>query len=376
MRHQSVPKIHQPDWVLFFILLGLLVFGIIAVYDASVVTAANVFGGKYYFMLLQLFWSLVGIAVFFVFSNLNYQVFSKFAKWFYIIGLIFLVLVLIPSPFAPVINGARRWFYINPSPLPLLPFFGRLGFQPAELAKFCLIVYLSKLFTDKNRRTVIIFLVTTAVYAILIGLEPDFGTSVITLGIGLSIFFISGASLAYFAAGLPSIFAVGLVYVLSSAYRKARLLTFINRSSVDNSGAGYHIQQILIALGSGGLFGIGLGSSRQKYGFVPEVQTDSILAIVGEELGLLGTLLLVSFFGLLIWRLLKIVGTAPDNFSKFITVGFSSWVGVQVLMNLAAMTHLIPLTGVPLPLISYGGSAMIFMLSGLGVVFGISKYAK
>lgn len=376
MRRLVATKSHQPDWVLFLILIGLLIFGVIAVYDASVVTASNVFGGKYYFLLLQFFWSLVGLAVFFIFSTLDYKIFGKFSKWLYIAGFIFLILVLIPSPFAPLINGARRWFYINPSPLPLVPFFGRLGFQPAELAKFSLVIFLAKLFSEKKPGALLIFLVATAIYAVLIALEPDFGTAMITLGIGLAVFFIAGAPLIYFLAGVPALFLVGLGYVLSSAYRKARLMTFLNRSSADSSGAGYHIQQILIALGSGGLFGIGLGSSRQKYGFVPEVQTDSILAIVGEEMGLIGTIFLVCCFGLLIWRLLKIAGSTPDNFSKYVTVGFASWVGIQVLMNLTAMTHLIPLTGVPLPLISYGGSAMIFMLSGLGIIFNISKHTK
>jgi cell division protein FtsW len=367
---------HSPDWPFLVVILTLLSFGVLMVYDSSVVTAANVFGGKYYFLLLQLFWSLVGLIAFVFFSLFDYRQLSHLAKPLLIVSLVFLVLVVLPTPFTKAIYGAKRWFYINPDPLPLLPFFGRLGFQPTEPAKFSLVVFLSALFSTRPKNYLLIFGVVMLTFLFLVGIQPDFGTTLVLGGIGLISFFIAGESMSYFLVSFPLLLLGSFVYILISPYRRERLLTFLFPDSNKSLTSGYQINQILIALGSGGLFGVGLGQSRQKYGFIPEVQTDSIFAIVGEELGLAGTALLIGLFLMLVWRGFKIAASCQDKFGRNLVVGFMSWFALQVLINLSSMTHLIPLTGIPLPLISYGGSAAIFMLAGLGVVFNVSRYSK
>ena len=371
----STTKAHSPDWSFLALVLSLLGFGVLMVYDSSVVTASNVFGGKYYFLLLQLFWSVLGLGAFAFFSLINYQVLAKWSKPLLIFSIVFLILVLLPLPFTKVIYGAKRWFYINPDPLPLLPFFGRLGFQPAEVAKFSLVLFLSYLFSARPKNYVITFVIVMLTLIGLVAAEPDFGTAIVLGGVGLASFFAAGEPLFYFILGLPALFVASVFYILTSDYRRERLLTFLQPGNEDKVlTSGYQINQVLIALGSGGLAGLGLGQSRQKYGFIPEVQTDSIFAIVGEEFGLIGTTLLVSLFFALVWRSFKIASSCSDKFGRSLVVGFSSWFALQVLVNLAAMTHLVPLTGIPLPLISYGGSAAIFMLSGLGVIFNVSRY--
>jgi len=367
---------HTPDWPFLLILLALLFIGVIMVYDASIVTASNVFGGKYHFIIQQTFWVLLGLFGFSFVSRFNLQRLGSWSKPLLYISLGFLIIVLLPLPFSPLIYGARRWFYFNPPPLPSLPLFGQLGFQPAELTKLALVIFFSKLLTDKPKRYLLTFMVIFLVVLVLMSLEPDFGTSMIIAAISLVLLFISGTPLVIFGISLPVAVLLGSIYVLTSPYRKARLLTFLQPSEDKSLTSAYHIQQILIALGSGGLSGLGLGQSRQKYGFIPEVQTDSIFAIVGEEFGLIGTTLLILLFFLLIWRGFKIASLSPDRFHKYLAVGFTSWLAIQVLINLGAMTHLIPLTGIPLPLISYGGSSMVFLLAGLGVVFNVSRHTK
>lgn len=346
------------------------------VYDSSVVTAANVFGGKYYFLLLQTFWSVLGLVAFSFFYLIDYQKLSVLAKPLLIVSGIFLILVLLPTPFSEAIYGAKRWFYINPAPLPTLPFFGRLGFQPAEAIKFSLIIFLSLLLSTKPKKYLATFGVVTLVVLGLVAKQPDFGTTLVLGGIAITMLFASGESVLYFLVGLPAALVASIGYILVSPYRRERLMTFLQPSDDKTLTSGYHISQILIALGSGGIWGLGIGQSRQKFGFIPEIQTDSIFAVVGEELGLFGALLLISLFLLLVRRGLAIAAGCPDKFGRNLAVGFTSWFALQVIINLAAMTHLTPLTGVPLPLISYGGSAAIFMLSGLGVVLNISRHQK
>lgn len=376
LKKKSTFQSHQPDWPFLGIVLVLLSFGVLMVYDSSVVTATNVFGGKYYFLLLQLFWSVLGLLAFFFFSFFDYRKLASLSKPLLILSLIFLVMVILPTPFTQAIYGAKRWFYINPDPLPALPFFGRLGFQPAEMAKFSLVVFLSGLLSTRPKNYITVFGIVMVLLLALVGKQPDFGTAIVLGGISLSIFFTAGESITYFIVGLPALLVMSLFYILVSPYRRERLLTFLHPSDDKALTSGYQISQVLIALGSGGISGLGIGQSRQKYGFIPEVQTDSIFAIVGEEFGLIGAAFLVFLFLFVVWRGFKIAAACSDTLGRNLVVGFTSWFALQVLVNLASMTHLIPLTGIPLPLISYGGSAAIFMLSGLGVIFNVSRYAR
>ncbi len=205
-------------------------------------------------------------------------------------------------------------------------------------------------------------------------LEPDLGTAVVLAVTSFLIFFVSGPPVwSIFLVCLLGL-ASGTGLIFTSEYRRQRLLTFLNPSQ-DPLGTSYHIRQILIALGSGGIFGVGLGQSRQKYEFLPEVTTDSIFAVIAEEVGFIWAKILILIFLLLIWRGISIAKKAPDEFGRLLALGIISWVGFQTLVNLGSMVALIPLTGVPLPFISYGGSSMVLILTAMGILVNISRQA-
>lgn len=369
---------HSPDKPLLIGVILLLLFGIVMVYDASLVYAHGVFGRKYHFLLLQLLWVSVGaVAAFFVY-RLGYHYLCRLGVPLLLVslGLLFLLawpnipflkhLLFIPREFydrfVPEIYGARRW----------LVFPGKLGFQPSELAKFSSILYFSNWFSKKERSP-FLFLLLLCLLAVLVSLEPDFGTAVVLSTIILGIYFVSGVSLLkLIPLGVVGILG-GLILIISSPYRMQRLQTYLNPAAADPLAGGYHIQQVLIALGSGGPLGLGFGQSRQKYEYLPEVTTDSIFAVIGEELGFVGAVVVISAFAFLLFRGFRIA-TAADDLGKLVAVGATTWLGVQVLVNLAAMTALIPLTGVPLPLISYGGSSTVFVMMAIGLLLSVSRH--
>lgn len=365
-------KTKMGDPLLLIAIFSLLLFGVFIVYDVSIVYASNVLGGKYYFLILQSIWVLLGCVGFSAGYITDYHKLHKIAGPLFLLSLLALVFVILPTPFSPLIYGAKRWIFLNPEPFPRLPVLGRIGFQPSELVKLAFIMYFSVLFS-KDKVKLMNFLVLLGLLIMLVLRQPDMGTAMLITGIAIAMYFVSGANLLYFLGGIPTLFAFILFFILSSPYRKERLLTHIG-SSQDTLGSGYHINQIMIALGSGGLFGVGLGQSRQKYEYIPEPATDSIFAVIGEELGFVGLLILVSAFLFIIFRGYRIAANAPDKFGQLLACGITSWFGVQCLVNLSAMVKLIPLTGVPLPLISYGGSSMIFLMTGLGILMNISKH--
>lgn len=346
------------DWPLIGLVLGLTVFGLIMVGNASVVEAYRDFGDKLYYLRLQAQWAGLGLLAFLFTSFFNYRRLKFLALPFLIFNLICLFLVLIPGLGISAL-GARRWLGI-----------GSIRFQPAELAKLTFVLYLSSFFA--NKKGALPFLTILGLMVVLIMLEPDLGTTVVLCFTGLAVYFASGAPLLQIGLiGLIGIIG-GAGLIFSSAYRRERLATFLNPTS-DPLGASYHIRQILIALGSGGLFGVGLGQSRQKYEYLPAVTTDSIFAVIAEELGFVGAAAILLLFLFLIWRGFKIACRAPDDFGKLLAVGITSWVGFQALVNLGAMVAIIPLTGVPLPFISYGGSSLVLALTGMGILVNISR---
>ncbi|OGC50232.1 hypothetical protein A2716_03420 [candidate division WWE3 bacterium RIFCSPHIGHO2_01_FULL_40_23] len=361
------------DTLLLYAILFLLIFGVVMVYDVSVVYAYDIFGGKYYFLYLQAVWVLLGLAGFFIGYRIDYHSISKVALPLFVVSLISLIFVLIPSPFAPLIYGARRWIYLNPSPFPTIPIIGRIGFQPSELIKLSFIFYLSVIFSKREVKALLIFIPVCILLVGLVLAQPDFGTAMLISIIGLIMLLVSGLNFSYFLVGVPIALAFASVFILSSAYRKERFLTYLGFNSEDTEGTSYHINQILIALGSGGLFGLGFGQSRQKYQYIPEVATDSIFAVIGEELGFIGLVFLVSLFLFIIIRGYRIALKAPDKLGTLLATGVTSWFAVQSIVNLSGMVNLLPLTGVPLPLISYGGSSMVFGLCGLGVLLNVSR---
>lgn len=351
-------SVKKPDWVLVGVVLGLTAFGVIMVGNASVVEAARDFGDQLHFLKLQFRWSLIGLAAFFLTAKIDYHRLKVLAIPLLIWCLVSLVVVLIPG-FGSEVLGARRWLGI-----------GFLRYQPAELAKLALVIYLATLLSA--RKVTWPFLVLIGLVIGLIMLEPDLGTTVIVGTTALIVYFVSGAPLWLMGLiGSTGVLA-GLSLILSSSYRRERLMTFLDPER-DPLGASYHIHQILLALGSGGVMGLGLGQSRQKYQFLPEVTTDSIFAVIAEELGFLGGSAIIIAFLIIIWRGIGIAKGAPDEFGRLLAVGLTAWFGSQALINLAAMVALVPLTGVPLPFISYGGSSLVLALTGAGILVNISK---
>ena len=346
------------DWTLLGLILILTVFGVIMVGNASVIEAQQNFGNKFYLFRLQARWALVGILTMTAALFFDYRRLKKIAAPFQLVTLFLLGIVLLPK-IGTQIMGARRWLG-----------FGGFNFQPSELVKLSFILYLSAHFSQKKK--IWPLLVLGVVILTLIMLEPDLGTAIIICATSVIVYFISGAPiLAIGGIGILGILG-GIVLIAFSPYRRERVMTFLNLSR-DPLGASYHVRQILIAIGSGGIFGLGLGQSRQKFEYLPAVTTDSIFAVIGEELGFVGASIVVFIFLFLIWRGIKIAANAPDEFGKLLAVGITSWIGLQAMINLAAMVALVPLTGVPLPFISYGGSSLVIALTGIGILLNISR---
>jgi len=360
-----------------FTLLFLLGFGVLMVYNASVSFAGDEFGEKYYFFYLQISWAIIGLIGLVIVSHIDLEYIQKMAPKLMWITLILLVFVLIPTWFAPAVNGARRWIYLNPSPLPEFPFIGRIGFQPSDLAKVMFSIYFADIVTrfklgKIKKKTLSILLIVFATVG-LVFLEPDFDTSMLILLIAVAILFVAGLPYLYFLIGVPTFDFIGFLFILVSDYRRERLFTFFSPEKSNLSESGYHITQILIGLGSGGMFGLGLGNSVQKYGFLPEVTADSIFAIIGEEFGFIGSSVIILLLGFFLIKGYEIAKNAKTDFGKYVTTGIMVWMSAQVFLNLMAMVKILPLTGVPLPLLSYGGSSMVFGLIGLGIVLNVSK---
>jgi len=347
------------DYWLAILALSLTLFGLLMVYDASVVEAYRKFGDKYFYLKNQLQWAAIGFLMFFGFARINYHRLQKLAGIGMIISLVLLFLILIPGLGIKVM-GAKRWLKIGP-----------LSLQPAELIKLTFVIYTAA-WLSKKRPLFPLILVTVLVLALIL-LEPDLGTAVVVIGTVFLVYFASGGPLLYLTIiGLfGGLIGSGLIWFFP--YRRERLLTFLDPAR-DPLGASYHLRQILIALGSGGFFGLGLGKSRQKYEYLPAVTTDSIFAVIAEEIGFIGSTILIFFFLLLLWRGIKIAKQAPDRFGQLLAIGIISWLGIQTIVNLGAMVSLLPLTGVPLPFISYGGSSLVTSLTAMGILLNISQY--
>ena len=347
------------DSKLLFIILLLLSLGIIAVADASAPQAVNVFNDKYFFVKQQLLWGGAGVLLMLIVSRINYSFWEKVATPLFWISTVFLILVLIPGLGITAL-GARRWIEL-----------GFLSFQPSELTKLTLAIYLARV-ASKGKGS-LAFIVPIGVLGLLIMLQPDLGTTIITVGIGMAQIFYSGVNLLHLLGfGALGALATTLL-VLTSSYRRARFLTFLQQSQ-DPLGRDYHIRQILLALGSGGIIGAGLGQSRQKYLFLPEAATDSIFAIIAEEVGFIGSLVLIVIFAAFIYRCILIARSAPDKFSQVLALGITAWIGGQAILNIAAMVALVPLTGIPLPFFSYGGSSLVMILISCGILLSISRF--
>lgn len=349
----------QIDKILIFFTVAITCFGVLMVYNASAAEAFRDFNDKLYYLKYQAIWAIIGLFLMWLTSLINYKWWLKISPLLLVINLIMLIAVLIPG-IGMQIKGARRWLNT-----------GLFVIQPSELAKLTFTLYLASWLTKK--RHIWQFLLLISIMLTLVMLQPDMGTAVTLIATAFLTYFIAGAPLIQLLLLTISGFLVGMGVIFSSAYRRSRLLTFLN-PTFDPLGSSYHIRQALIALGSGGLSGLGLGHSRQKYQYLPEAATDSIFAIIGEEIGFIGAAIVVIILFMLVYKIFRIAKKSPDQFAKLVAGGIACWIGIQVVINLSAMVGLIPLTGIPLPFISYGGSSLVVMLIAMGIILNISKY--
>ncbi len=360
-------KKRPPDFVLFLTVLILLSIGLIMVFSSSEYATMVRYGDSFYFFKRQLLWALLGLAAMFFMMNFDYYRLKRWIGPIILTGFILLVAVLLPGV-GQVVNGARRWIDL-----------GFMAFSPAELVKLCMIMFVAFGLSKKGeklnsfREGLLPYLAVMVLAAGLILLQPDLGTAIVLCGTIFIMFFAAGAKISH----LGGLMGLGLVAVSLAIYfepyRMRRFLAFLDPEA-DPQGTGYHIIQSLYALGSGGLFGVGLGQSKQKFLYLPENHTDFIFAITGEELGFIGATLIVLLFIMFVWRGLKIAVTSPDPFASLLAAGITSGIALQALINMGVVTGSMPVTGVPLPFISYGGTSLLFTLSGIGIVLNISKY--
>jgi len=353
---------------LLIAVIVLAIFGVIMIYSASFVWAEYKFNDPFKFVKMQSVFLIVGIILMLILSKVDYHIYYKYSNVILLTCALLLILVLIPG-IGSVRNGSRSWFGI-----------GSLGIQPSEFAKIGLIIYVAKYLTNNNRimksvvKGVFPILGIIGFFFLLIMLEPDFGTAmVITLTLVVLIF-ISGVKISFFVkVGLLGI--LGIVGIIIAApYRMKRIISFINPWS-DPLGSGYQIIQSLYAIGPAGLIGQGFLKSKQKYFYLPEPQTDFIFSIISEELGFLGILIVASLFIFIFYRGIKISLKCNDLFGKYLAFGLIFGLLIQSILNLMVVVGLIPVTGVTLPFLSYGGSSLLVSLASIGIVLNISKKA-
>ena len=368
MVSKPIPK-KNFDRALFLAILILLGIGLIMVASAGVVYGKVRFGDAYYFFKQQLIGLGVGLLFLYFFQKINYHVWQKLVVPIFLFALGLLILVFIPG-FGTTVYGAARWVELGP-----------ISFQPSEVMKLSIILYLAAWLSKKGAAKTadffegfVPFLALLSVVGFLIIKQPDTGTLGLIFFISLAIFFASGANLLHiFSLFLGGFIFLGIL-IKMAPYRMQRFLVYINPEH-DPQGHGYQITQALLALGSGGLFGVGLGQSRQKFNYLPEPVTDSIFAVLGEEFGLLGAVIVVCLFLFIGWRGLRIASYAPDAFGKLLAVGIVSWIVFQAFINMGAISGLIPLTGIPLPFISYGGTSLAVLLGAIGILLNVSKHS-
>ncbi len=352
-------KTFRLDFQLLACVGALLIFGLIMVYDAAVVQAFKDYGDKYYYIKQQLIWMGLGVFVLFFSTFINYQFLRKLSLPLLVLSLLLLLAVFIPG-LGFSAGGAHRWLNLGP-----------VNIQPAEIIKLTSIIFFASLFEKKVRTFP--FLSIVALVSLIVGLlQRDLGSTVVFFLTSLFIYYFAGAPAKHLLTLIPVSVIGFLVFVLSSTYRKNRVLAFLDPFA-DTQGYSYHIAQVLIAIGSGGFGGLGIGQSRQKFEYIPEVTTDSIFAVVGEELGFIGGICLIGLFVFLIYKGFKITQECDEPFGRLLAFGLTCWLGIQTIVNLGAMVSVFPLTGVPLPFISYGGSALLVNLVAVGILLNISS---
>ena len=366
-KRATAKRLPHMDATFLIIILVLLTFGLIMLFSASYAYAYYQYGDSLYFIKRQAIFAVMGIAGMLFVSCINYHVLLKFVPWFFGGGLLLLVVVL----FMPEQKGARRWINL-----------GFTTFQPSEIMKFALVLLFAYLIMknyDKVgtfRYGVLPFMIPLGIVCVLMILEPHLSGTILIVSIALVMMFVGGVKYRYYVA-LLIIAALGVLLVIlygGIGYVEARLASWLDPFS-DPQGDTYQTVQSLLAIGSGGFTGLGLGNSRQKYLYLPEPQNDFIFSIVCEELGFIGAVVLVTLFALFVVRGFIIASRAPDKFGSMLAVGLTAQIGIQVIVNIAVVTNTVPNTGISLPFFSYGGTALLMQLLQMGVVLNISRHS-
>lgn len=360
---------NRPDMVLLAVVIALLVIGIIMVYSASNVWSDYKFDDQFYYLKRQLLFAVTGIIAMLFFTFIPYTTWRKYSNVLLLACFILLILVLVPG-IGMVRGGARSWIGI-----------GAFSIQPSEFMKLGLIIFLSALLSEKQKYITSLtkgflpcLLLIFSSFG-LIMLQPDLGTGIVLVLTCVTMLFIAGARISHFV-GLGIIGLAGFTYLIISApYRINRIIAFLNPWE-DPLGDGFQIIQSLYAIGPGGLMGLGLGNSLQKYFYLPEPQTDFIFAILAEELGFIGGLALIILFFLLLWRGIKIALESADPFARYLAFGIIAMLCIQAMINISVVIGLIPVTGITLPFLSYGGSSLTLTLCSVGILLNISIHSK
>ena len=357
------------DWFLFAIAASLALFGAVMVYSASAMIALKETEGasQFTYFYKQFGFTLIGLMVMYATSKINYRWYQDKTV---VYGILAVTAILLLAVFGfPPINGARRWIR-----------FAGVSFQPSEIAKIALPIFLAYFLTEKKdsigelKETVLPCALVVGGFGALIMFEPDLGTTMVLCAICVTVYFAAGAKLTHIVLTIGSLFLVGVSALILSPWRMKRLFAFLNpwENSADGS---YQVVQGLYAIGSGGILGEGFAKGQQKLFYLPYPYSDFIFAVVGEELGLVGTLCVVVAFGLLLWRGTRAALLAPDRFGMLLGIGIITGIIVQALFNISVVVSILPAKGIPLPFISYGGSSIIVTLFAVGILLNLSQHA-
>ena len=353
--------------VLTGVICALVFFGLAMVYSAGIVDSQKHFGTAYHYISRQiLFGALPGLILYFVISRIDYRKLRGWARGFLVLALVATAGVFVPG-IGYAVRGSFRWISIGP-----------ISFQPSEFLKLGLVLYFAAWFGQRrvashNTYALIPFLLVLAFAVLLIAKQPDYGTLVVIAAIILALYFFAGAKLSQFVGIVAGMAILLSILFVVSPHSLNRIKTFFNRDN-DTQGISYHINQSLIGIGSGGMFGLGFGQSQQKLRFLPEPVGDSIFVIVVEELGFVGAAAVLGLFVILAGTLIIIARAAPDDFGRLFVLGLAVWVIGQSFVNIAAISGMIPLTGLPLPFISFGSSSLVALLAGFGVARNVANH--
>lgn len=358
-----------PDAVLFALVAALVGIGLVMIFSASSATAYAEHGDIAYYLKRQLMWLAAGLIAAYLVYRIDLGALKRAAPYLLVVAIAGLLLVFVPH-IGLGVNGGRRWIGVS-----------SLSVQPSEFAKLGVIVYLSAMLSARGERItslgsgLVPLCVPVFIIALLVLKEPDMGTASLIVFTAFAMFFSAGARIAHLVAVALVTVPFAAMTVLTSAYRRARIFAFLDPWK-DPQNTGFHIVQSLLALGSGGIFGVGLGASRAKFFYLPEQYTDFIFSILGEELGLVGALTVIFLFMAFTYRAIRIGLGAPDRFGFFVTVGCASMIAIQAFINIGVVTSSWPVTGVPLPFISFGGSSLVVNLIAVALIANVGRQRR